>query len=162
MLTYILAVASSVILLAADQVTKLMVANNFVLGEERDFISGLINLLYVHNNGGAWGVLGGYTWILLAVTAVIMLICITMLVKAGGKNPFLFWSVCLILSGGLGNMIDRIFRGGNVVDFLQFAFWPSFPVFNVADCAIVVGSGLLIIYFIIDAFAGVKKKENAE
>ena len=48
-------------------------------------------------------------------------------------------------------MTDRVFRDGNVVDFLHFEFFPSFPVFNVADCAIVVGAGLLILYFILDA-----------
>ena len=56
-------------------------------------------------------------------------------------------------------MIDRIFRGGNVVDFLHFEFFPSFPVFNVADCAVVVGAGLLILYFILDTIKEEKQKK---
>ena len=54
----------------------------------------------------------------------------------------------LVLSGGLGNMIDRIFRDGEVVDFIQLDFWKSYPIFNVADCAIVLGAGLLMLYFV--------------
>ena len=73
----------------------------------------------------------------------------------------------LVVSGGIGNLIDRIFRNGKVIDFLHFEFWPSFPVFNVADCAIVVGVGLLILYFVIDTVNEYKskklgQKENAD
>ena len=57
-------------------------------------------------------------------------------------------------------MLDRVFRQGNVVDFLHFEFFPSFPVFNIADCAIVVGAGLLILYFIIDAVQEEKQKRE--
>jgi signal peptidase II len=77
----------------------------------------------------------------------------------------LFWAICLVLSGGIGNMIDRIFRSGNVIDFLHFEFWPQFPVFNVADCGIVIGAGLLILHFIIEAvneYKARKQVENAE
>ncbi len=160
MLTYILAGICSLIFLAADQITKNIVAESFVLGEQRDFINGFINLFYTHNNGGAWGFLAGQTWALLAITAIIMVICITLLVCKGSKNPWLFWSVSLILSGGVGNMIDRIFNGGMVIDFLQFAFWPTFPIFNVADCAIVIGCCILLIYFTMDVFNDYKKRKN--
>ena len=79
-----------------------------------------------------------------------MIISIYALIKYGLKNKLLFWAITLVLFGGIGNMIDRIFRGGFVVDFLHFEFWPQFPVFNIADCSIVVGAGLLILYYIID------------
>jgi signal peptidase II len=76
-------------------------------------------------------------------------ICFAMLLKHGLKNKLLFWAITLVLSGGIGNMIDRIFNGGVVIDFLHFEFI-DFPVFNIADCAIVLGGGLLILYFIVD------------
>ena len=66
----------------------------------------------------------------------------------------------LVVSGGVGNLIDRIFRDGKVIDFLHFEFWPQFPVFNVADCAIVVGVGLLILYFVIDTVNEYKFKKS--
>ena len=104
------------------------------------------------------GYLEGHTWGLLAMTIVIMLICLALLFKWGAKNKLLFWAMSLVLFGGLGNMIDRIFRDGNVVDFLHFEFWPTFPVFNVADCAIVIGVALLVIYFIFDTIKDMKAK----
>ena len=86
-----------------------------------------------------------------------MLVLITFLLKYGKRNKLLIWAVSLVISGGMGNLIDRIFRGGKVVDFLHFEFFPSFPIFNIADIAVVVGAGLLILYFIIDT---VKESKN--
>ena len=97
---------------------------------------------------------------LLVITAVVMVICIVIIVKNGLKNKLLLWAMTLVLSGGVGNMIDRIFRNGIVVDFLQFDFWQSFPVFNVADCAVVIGGGLLILYFLIDTVKDFKQNKK--
>ncbi|MBO5955916.1 MAG: signal peptidase II, partial [Clostridia bacterium] len=69
-------------------------------------------------------------------------------------------AVCLVISGGLGNMIDRVFRGGNVVDFLHFEFYPTFPVFNVADIFVCIGAGLLAIFFVFIEEKYRKEREN--
>lgn len=159
MVSYILAAIVAVLAFVADRVTKFYISSGMTLGEEAPLIPNILNLCYVHNSGGAWGILAGYTWVLLTLTAVIMVIGITVLVCKGLKNKWLFWSICLILSGGLGNMYDRIFNSGRVVDFLQFDFWQTFPVFNVADCAIVIGSAVLILYFVLDTIEDNKRKE---
>lgn len=151
MLSLILAGVTAVLFLIADRVSKILVVGNMALGESAPLVPKLFNLYYVHNSGGAWGILAGYTWVLLTITAVIMIVGVTVLICKGIKNKWLFWAVSLILSGGLGNMYDRIFNSGRVVDFIQFDFWQSFPIFNVADCAIVIGCAVLIIYFILDA-----------
>ena len=158
MLSYILAVVSAVLLLGADQLTKYLVSAGFTLGERREFLNGFIDLTYIHNRGGAWGLLYGKTYILIPITVIVMAVCIIHYKKYGKKNKLLFWAIMLVLSGGIGNMIDRVFRDGNVIDFLHFEFFPSFPVFNVADCAIVVGAGLLILYFLIDSVKESKRK----
>ena len=158
MLSYILAVVSAVLLLGADQLTKYLVSTGFALGERREFLNGFIDLTYIHNRGGAWGLLYGKTYILIPITVIVMTVCIILYKKYGKKNKLLFWAIMLVLSGGIGNMIDRVFRDGNVIDFLHFEFLPSFPVFNVADCAIVVGAGLLILYFLIDSVKESKQK----
>ena len=137
MISYILAVVSAVLLLGADQLTKYLVSTGFTLGERREFLNGFIDLTYIHNRGGAWGLLYGKTYILIPITVIVMAVCIILYKKYGKKNKLLFWAIMLVLSGGIGNMIDRVFRDGNVIDFLHFEFFPSFPVFNVADCAIV-------------------------
>lgn len=156
MVSYILATLTGILFLVADQFTKYYISNNFDMAKSYDFLPGIIDITYIHNDGGAWGMLGGYTWLLLSVTIVIMLVCIALLLKYGVKDKLMFWAVMLVLSGGVGNMIDRIFRGGNVIDFLHFEFWPTFPVFNVADCAIVIGAGLLLLYF----FKGIIDEEK--
>ncbi len=159
MVSYILAVVCGAILLCADQLTKYCISANFVLGESRSFLKGFIDLTYIHNRGGAWGMLYGHTYILLPVTLAVMALCVFFYVKYGKKSRLMLWAITLVLSGGIGNMIDRVFRGGNVVDFLHFEFFPSFPVFNIADCAIVIGAGLLILYFILDAVKEEKRKK---
>lgn len=161
MITYVLAVLCGALVMVFDQYTKHIIAANYVLGGKgKVLIPGLIDIIYVRNDGGAWGMLGGSTWLLLSLTVVIMLVCIALLLKYGAKNKFMFWAILLIISGGLGNMIDRIFRGGYVVDFLHFTFWDSFPVFNVADCAIVIGGIMLVLYLISGIFKEYRNKKK--
>lgn len=150
MVMYILAAICGVAILAIDQLTKAYVAAEFALAESRTFIPGILDFTYVHNKGGAWGMMSGHTWLLISLTVIIMMVCLALLLTRGIKNKMFFWSVIFILSGGLGNLIDRIFRGGNVVDFLHLHFMPDFPVFNIADCAVVIGAGLLILNLLLD------------
>ncbi len=160
MLSTVLAIICSLLVLGADQYTKYFISTNFQLGEGTEFINGFIDIEYIHNSGGAWGILSGNTWVLLSLTIIVMLILITLLLKVGMKSKLFFWSVSLIISGGIGNLIDRIFRGGNVVDFLHFEFLPTFPVFNIADISVVTGTGLLILYFVIDTVKEYKKENK--
>ena len=131
MLTYILAIVTGLLVIGADRYTKYLILLNPENYNGKTFIKGFIDLVYVENGGGAWGMLSGYTWILISVTAVIMLVCIALLLKYGTQDKLMFWAMTLVLSGGIGNMIDRVFRKGYVVDFLHFSFFKSFPVFNV-------------------------------
>ena len=157
MVSYILAVITAIAVLVLDQFTKYYISNNFVMAETKPLIPHVLGITYVYNTGGAWGMLKDQTWLLLSVTIVIMLVCIALLLKFGVKNKLMFWAITLILSGGVGNMIDRIFRGGRVIDFFDLLFM-EYPVFNVADCAIVIGAGMLLLYFLIDMIKESKQK----
>lgn len=159
MISYILAAITGIVILVADQFSKVYISNNFEMAKSYEFLPGLIDITYIHNDGAAWGMLGGYTWLLLSITIVVMLVFIALLLKYGLKDKIIFWAAILVLSGGVGNMIDRIFRGGNVIDFLHFEFWPTFPVFNIADCAIVIAAGLLIVYIIKSIIDEQKQKQ---
>lgn len=161
MISYLSALGCSIFLLLADQYTKYFISTNMELFDRREFINGFIDITYIHNTGGAWGIFSGLTWFLLSLTVIVMIICITLLFKVATKSRLLFWAISLVMAGGLGNMIDRIFRDGSVVDFLHFEFWPTFPVFNIADIGVVVGAGLLILYFVIDT-VNEYKKTNAQ
>ncbi|MBO7217975.1 MAG: signal peptidase II [Clostridia bacterium] len=158
-MTYILAIISSVLFLLADRFTKYIVETNMTLSESIPFIPGFMDFTYIHNTGGAWGILAGKTWLLVVFTAAVMVFCVVFLIKNGFRNPLLFWAVSLVLSGGVGNMIDRIFNEGRVIDFLRTLFI-DFPIFNVADCAVVIGAGLLILYFVLDLIKEAKEKKS--
>ena len=147
-----------VAIIAADQITKLLIKSRMTLGESRPFLKGFLEFSYIHNRGGAWGIFSGKTYILLFATLLVMAVCVVLMIRFFKKNKLLLWAMVLVLSGGVGNMIDRIFRNGNVVDFLHFEFFPTFPVFNLADCAIVAGAGLLILYFLLDFLKAKKEK----
>ena len=148
MISYILALAVGALVLGMDQYTKYLIVSTFDINEGTEFINGILDIQYIRNGGGAWGILEGHTWGLLAMTIAIMIICISLLFRWGMKNKLVFWAMSLVLFGGIGNMIDRIFRGGLVVDFLHFEFWDTFPVFNVADCFITCGCVLLMIHLV--------------
>lgn len=160
MISLILSLICGIAILILDQITKYCIVSNFELGQSAEFLNGFIELYYIHNRGGAWGMLSGYTGLLLGMTLAIMVICVVLLIKFASKNKLLHWALTLVIFGGAGNLIDRAFRDGNVVDFLHFEFWPQFPVFNVADCAIVVGAGLLILYFVIDTVKEIRLKKS--
>lgn len=160
MISYILAVIVGLLVIAADQVSKYIVVNNMTLGGKSiPFIDGFMEFLYIHNEGGAWGFMSGKTWLLVSVTIIAMLICLALLLRHGYKNKVLCWALTLILAGGIGNLIDRVLRGGKVVDFLHFEFI-DFPVFNVADIAVCVGAGLLVLYFLLDIIKDAKARKD--
>lgn len=158
-MSFVLAIITAAFFLAVDQITKYIVMSNMELGQSIDFIDGLLDFTYIHNDGGAWGMLGGSRWLLIGLTSVIMVALIILLIKNGRKSKLFFWAGCLIVSGGIGNMIDRVFRGGEVVDFIHTIFI-NFPIFNVADCAVVIGAGLLILYFVLDMKNDIKKEKE--
>lgn len=150
------AVFCGLLMLVLDRVTKHFFITHFSVGQTAPFIPGLLNFVYVRNSGGAWGMLSGKTSLLIVVTALVMAGCVYMLIRYSRQSRLLLWAIVLVLSGGVGNMIDRL-SGGEVVDFLHFIFLPSFPVFNVADCAVVIGAGFLILYFVLDGFTSRRK-----
>lgn len=163
MITYVLALVCGLLILSLDQLTKYIVSSTFSLGETKEFLNGFIEFCFVENPGSAWGMLAGKTYLLIGFTAIAMAACIFYYIKYGNKNRLLLWAISLVVSGGIGNMIDRVFRGGKVIDFLHFEFFPTFPVFNIADCAVVIGSGLFILYVVLDMIKESKsKKESAD
>ncbi len=148
----------SVLFLIADRLTKWLVVSNFELYESKPFIPKFLDFTFIYNEGGAWGILSGKTLLLVIFTAIAMIACVVLLIKNGRRNPIFFWAVCLIVSGGVGNMFDRIFNEGKVIDFLRTLFM-DFPIFNIADCAVVIGAGLLILHFVIDIIKEEKEKK---
>ena len=133
-------------LLVLDQWLKVWITANLPLGESMPFLPGFVELLTVHNYGAAWSSFSGQRFLLLGVTAVIIGAVLFVLVRRIVRHPLGVAACCLIVSGGIGNLIDR-FRVGYVVDMFHFEFWPSYPVFNVADICVVCGALMGAVYY---------------
>ena len=144
---YLILLLISAALVAVDQISKYAVVKYLPKGETVRAIPYLFNFVYVENKGAAWGMLADKRWIFIIVSSVaIVLLAGILLYAARSKKP-LVCSLVLIFAGGIGNMIDRI-ANGYVVDFIQFGFFTSFPVFNAADSFVVIGGFMLVIYVI--------------
>lgn len=145
MVSTIIALAAVVILVAADQITKLLVVEHFTKGQSIHVIKGLLDFTYVQNKGAAFGMLANQRWIFMVMTTFIMVAIVYGWIKGYFTHITGRISAVLIMAGGIGNMIDRI-RLGYVVDFIDISPLFSFAVFNVADCCVTVGSVLLMVY----------------
>lgn len=133
-------------LLAADQWVKYWVVTHLEPGGFTPLIPGFVELFRVHNYGAAWSSFSGMRWLLLAVTCAIVLAVAYAVVKKIVRHPLGLAAATLIISGGLGNILDRA-RLGYVVDMFHFLF-VSYPVFNVADMCVVSGAILGAIYYL--------------
>ncbi|MBE6798976.1 MAG: signal peptidase II [Ruminococcaceae bacterium] len=154
----LLAIICGVLVVVVDQLTKYLVTVFMDVNEVIKLIPGILNLNRITPNAGAaFGILEGKTWFLITVTALIMIICIGLLIRKTFDSKLMYWALCLVLGGGIGNLIDRVARGGNVIDFLEFGFF-EFPVFNVADIAVCVGAGMMVLYFIVDFIADWRRR----
>ena len=146
------------LLLLLDQITKVLTVHNFKLGESILVVNNFFSLTYVTNKGAAWGILNGYGWLLLLIAALVMTATIFFMrwLTEGFNERYL--ALSMIVSGIIGNSIDRIWRG-EVVDFLDLHIanyhWP--PVFNVADSAICVG---VCIFFLSNILRNAKQKKE--
>ena len=134
-------------LLGLDQWFKHWITVNLPLGETMPFLPGFMQLRTVHNYGAAWSSFSGMRWLLVAVTCCIVAVVAAALVRRVVRHPFGVAAGFLIISGGLGNIIDRV-RLGYVVDMFHLEFWPSYPVFNVADICVVTGCLLGAVYYL--------------
>ena len=153
----LLIIIVGIILTVADQLLKLWAISSLEPIGSITVIENIFSLTYVENRGAAWGMMAGAKWYLIIMPIVIIVAAIAYLVIKKLSDPLLLWSVMLIVSGGLGNLIDRIFRG-YVVDYLHATFI-DFPVFNLADCCITIGAGLLILYVILSEIKERKEKK---
>jgi signal peptidase II len=140
-------VGLALLIVAADQFTKIVIENAFRLGDVRP-VTSYFSLVLAHNRGAAFSMFdGGAGWQARALTAVGIGACafILYLLARHGAQRLFSVALAMILGGALGNVLDRLLHG-HVIDFLLFHYrqW-EFPAFNVADSAITVGAAMLIL-----------------
>jgi signal peptidase II len=147
------------VVLVLDQTSKWFIVNRMDLYESRPVIGEFFQITSHRNTGAAFSILEGQRWFFLTITTIVVIGIIWYLRKTlrSGKK-LLPWALSLLLGGAIGNFVDRALFG-EVVDFLQFRFqfnWfgkaidYTYPIFNVADSAIVIGVGLIFLDTLIE------------
>ena len=154
----IIPLIAAVLLVAVDQITKYIALTQLKPIGSVTFIDGFMDFTFVENRGAAFGIFSGKTWLLLVISIIICAVLVWAMTKMPKTKEYrkLRVTFVLILSGAVGNIIDRALRG-YVVDFFEFTFI-KWPVFNMADIYVVVGTivmAVIIMFFMKD------EKENA-
>ncbi len=133
------------VLVIIDQIIKYFVSAYLQPVGSINVIDNLFSLVYVENRGVAFGMFSGMHWVFIALTSVLLAIIIFYMFKKRPKGRFFYICAALIVGGGVGNLIDRIFYG-YVIDYISLSFFP--PVCNFADYCITAGTILLVIYLL--------------
>ena len=146
-----IALIAVIVLIGIDQLIKLWAIGNLANATMPfHFIkignTEIINFSYYENTGAAFSIFRDKIIFLIIITSIFLIAGIYLLVTKKITKPFMVISVILIIAGGAGNLIDRIFRGF-VVDYIEVRLF-NFAVFNFADCCVVVGAIMLLVYTI--------------
>ena len=137
---------SILLLILMDQAVKGYVVKEIPLGGMRRFIPKVVSLTYLKNSGAAFSMLENQQWFFTIITLTAMGAAFVYLYRHIKGSIWLLLGLTLIISGGIGNFIDRL-RQGFVVDMFHLDFM-NFAIFNVADIYLTIGVGLLLIYLL--------------
>ena len=137
---------SILLLILLDQAVKGYVVKEIPLGGMRRFIPKVVSLTYLKNSGAAFSMLENQQWFFTIITIIAMGAAFVYLYRHIKGSLWLLLGLTLIISGGIGNFIDRV-RQGFVVDMFHLDFM-NFAIFNVADIYLSIGVGLLLIYLL--------------
>ncbi|GAB2485144.1 signal peptidase II [Alkalibacterium psychrotolerans] len=148
---------TALIIIALDQATKYITVQSIPYREVVEWIPGFISFTHHRNTGAAWSILEGQMLFFYIITVIIVGVIIYYLHLYGRKDRLFGVALSLILGGAIGNFIDRLLFQ-YVVDMVRLEFI-NFPIFNVADMALTVGVGLMIVYLILDEIKNYKQKK---
>ncbi|WP_101843816.1 signal peptidase II [Halobacillus sp. Marseille-P3879] len=154
MIIYYLFAAAVIVI---DQLTKWIVVQQMELRESIPVIDNFFYITSHRNTGAAWGILQGQMWFFYIITIVVIGVVIYYMNQYAKVSRFVGTALALILAGAVGNFIDRLFRK-EVVDFLDVYLGSyNYPIFNVADSALVVG----VIFVMIATLVDERKKKGS-
>lgn len=143
----ILALVASAALVGIDRLLKVIVTTGMTEFQTIPCIPGLLNWTFIYNEGAAFGILQNQRILFIVVTVLLIGGCIALLFsKPARASKWVAATLSLIIGGGIGNLIDRI-ATGKVVDYISVSFFP--PIFNFADCCVVIGAVMAMLYFLI-------------
>ena len=156
--TRILSFAAVILLLVTDQLIKYAVDLNLKGKPAVVVIKNILQFNYLENDGAMLGMMGGKTALMTVLAVICVIVMIAVVFTGIIKDRVDYWCVLLMISGGLGNIVDRIFRG-YVIDYIEVLFI-DFYIFNFADCLITVAAFVLIFYQIYLIFRDSKKRQS--
>lgn len=160
----LICVLTGIAVLIIDQITKVKAVTDLAANGDIKVWEGVLHFTYVENWGAAFGMMQGGKWFFLVITGIAVIGLVWFLIKERRSMHFLMrFSICLLLSGAVGNLIDRVALG-YVRDMIYVAAI-NFPVFNVADMAVCIGCGLMILdvlFFKGKKYIADDKKPDAE
>ncbi len=146
------------VLVAIDQIIKLLVIEHLEPIGSLPIIDGFIQLKYAENTGAAFGSFSGKTSLLSVFTFAIIIVGVVYLLTQKRKLDFEYVCITLIISGGIGNLIDRVFRGF-VVDYIEPLFI-KFAIFNFADILVTCSCVALVIWMLYDIYKDGKREKR--
>ncbi|UNC92840.1 signal peptidase II [Candidatus Contubernalis alkaliaceticus] len=132
----------------ADQVFKYLVESYLYLGQSIPVIPNIFHITLLRNPGAIFGVMPNGRWFFIGITIVSLAVMALLMQEIPRGKNFMRVGLTLIIAGALGNLIDRL-RFGYVIDFLDVGFW---PVFNIADMALVIGAVFFIYEYLMYSF----------
>lgn len=156
----------ALLVVVIDQISKWFVVKEMYLGQSIPLIEGFFYLTSHRNAGAAFGILQGQRLFFIIITIIVIIGLVYFLIKGKVKSP-VSWALALILGGAIGNFIDRV-STGEVVDFFDVKinlgfFYYDYPIFNVADSALVIGVAIILIDTLMDSLRERKlQKINTE
>lgn len=130
----------AVMIIAADQVSKYYIQSHMMPGTSAPVIQDFFHITYVLNSGAAFGILENKTFFFIFIALAMLIAVLYFYPKIPHKSYLLRFGIGLLTGGAIGNVLDRI-NTGYVIDFFDFRIW---PVFNIADIAIVCGVSIII------------------
>lgn len=149
------------LVLVLDQVSKWLVSSRCTLYDTKVLIPHVLEFFYLHNDGAAMGFFSGARWLLMILTGLLVVGCLVYLLSGRCRHTLMQYALGLIVGGGIGNWIDRLVYG-YVIDFVRFPVsWFSYS-FNIADCAVCIGAGLLILDLLVDMLRSSSKQSPRE
>ena len=140
-----------------DQIVKIIISSTMSVGETIPVIKDIFHFTYIRNEGAAFGMLSEHRWVFMIISSVAIVAMCIYLFKFCKERMLTKIGIALVIGGGIGNMIDRIFLG-YVVDMIDCRFI-DFYVFNVADSCVCVGAGIVFLGVLLDTIKELKESK---
>ncbi len=160
MIAQIIAVVLILVGVGLDQLSKWLVVSNMELHESIEIIPGVLRFTYIQNDGAAFGSLDDARWVFMILSTVAIVGILVYMFWRKPENKLMLAALSLVVSGGIGNMIDRVALG-YVIDFIDFCAFPEIWmwVFNIADSFVCIGAGMLMLWLILDMIREAKEEK---